>query len=89
MATGALASAGIVMQAASAARGTLAVMYVGRFVAGLGVGAALTLTSLYVSECAPRAIRGGLTAFYQLFIVFGIMVAFWCAADGKGESPWG
>ncbi|EQK97459.1 quinate permease [Ophiocordyceps sinensis CO18] len=52
-------------------------MYVGRFVAGLGVGAASTLTPVYVSECAPRAIRGGLTSFYQLFIVLGIMVAFW------------
>lgn len=61
MATGALATAGVVMQAASAARGTLALMYAGRFVAGLGVGAASSLTPVYVSECAPRAIRGGLT----------------------------
>lgn len=36
-------------------------MYVGRLVAGFGVGAASMLTPLYVSECAPRAIRGGLT----------------------------
>lgn len=68
---------GVVFQAASAAKGTLAVMYIGRFVAGLACGAASTLTPLYVSECAPRAIRGGLTAFYQLFIVFGIMISFW------------
>lgn len=52
---------GVVFQAASAIDGTLAVMYVGRFIAGLGVGAASTLTPLYVSECVPRAIRGGLT----------------------------
>jgi MFS family permease len=75
--TGALALIGVVFQAASAAHGNLAVMYVGRFMAGLGVGSASTLTPLYVSECAPRSIRGGLTAIYQLFIVFGIMVAFW------------
>ncbi|KAJ6787111.1 hypothetical protein PWT90_09307 [Aphanocladium album] len=74
---GVLTVIGVVFQAASAARGTLAVMYVGRFVAGLGCGAASALTPIYVSECAPRAIRGGLTAFYQLFNVFGIMVAFW------------
>ncbi|KAF4586039.1 galactose-proton symporter [Ophiocordyceps camponoti-floridani] len=77
VATGGLALVGVVMQAASAISGSLPVMYVGRFVAGLGVGAASTLTPLYVSECAPRAIRGGLTAFYQLFIVCGIMLAFW------------
>lgn len=75
--TGVLTVIGVVFQASSAARGTLAVMYVGRFIAGLGCGAASTLTPLYVSECAPRSIRGGLTAFYQLFIVFGIMLAFW------------
>ncbi|KAM3539860.1 hypothetical protein ARSEF1564_007230 [Beauveria bassiana] len=77
VAAGVLTLVGVVLQAASAARGTLAVMYVGRFVAGLGCGAASALTPIYVSECAPRAIRGGLTAFYQLFNVFGIMVAFW------------
>jgi sugar porter (SP) family MFS transporter len=32
---------------------------------------------LYISENAPRAIRGALTGFYQLSIVIGIMVAFW------------
>lgn len=58
---GMLTIVGIIFQAASAANGTLAVMYVGRFIAGLGIGAASALTPLYVSECAPRAIRGGLT----------------------------
>ena len=47
------------------------------FVAGLGVGAASMLTPLYISENAPRAIRGGLTGIYQLFNVFGSMLAFW------------
>lgn len=59
--TGTVTTIGVVFQAASTANGSLAVMYVGRFVAGLGVGAASTLVPLYVSECAPRAIRGGLT----------------------------
>ncbi|KAK8165030.1 general substrate transporter [Phyllosticta citrichinensis] len=66
---------GCVMQAAG--EGHLPVMYIGRFVAGLGVGAASMITPLYVSENAPRAIRGGLTGLYQLFIVTGTMLAFW------------
>ncbi|KAG7118864.1 Quinate permease like protein [Verticillium longisporum] len=74
---GIITTVGVIFQAASAAQGTLALMFVGRFVAGVGVGAASMLTPLYVSECAPRAIRGGLTAFYQLFIVTGTMMAFW------------
>ncbi|KAK4111475.1 putative sugar transporter protein [Canariomyces notabilis] len=75
--TGLVTLVGVIMQSASADTGNLGAMYAGRFVAGLGVGAASMLTPLYVSECAPRAIRGGLTSFYQLFIVFGVMVSFW------------
>lgn len=55
----------------------LSIMYAGRLIAGFGVGAASMLTPLYVSECAPRAIRGALTGFYQLFIVNGVMLSFW------------
>ncbi|KAG6368214.1 hypothetical protein INS49_002415 [Diaporthe citri] len=66
---------GVVMQAA--ASGHLAAMYIGRFIAGLGVGAASAINPLYVSENAPRAIRGLLTGMYQLFIVTGGMLAFW------------
>lgn len=32
---------------------------------------------LFVSENSPRAIRGGLIGSYQLFIVFGIFLAYW------------
>lgn len=35
------------------------------------------INPLYVAENAPRAIRGGLTGLYQLFITMGIMLAFW------------
>lgn len=43
---------------------------------------------LYVAENAPRAIRGGLTGIYQLFIVFGIFLAYWikwvpCVSEEK------
>lgn len=76
-AVGIITSIGVIMQAASSATGNFAAMFVGRFVAGLGVGAASMLTPLYVSECAPRAVRGGLTSLYQLFIVTGTMLAFW------------
>ncbi|KAI7536169.1 hypothetical protein KC331_g11626, partial [Hortaea werneckii] len=66
---------GVVIQ--SAAQGSIPTMYVGRLVAGLGVGAASMVVPLYISESAPRAIRGGLTGIYQLYIVFGVMIAFW------------
>ncbi|KAF4534912.1 Quinate permease [Lasiodiplodia theobromae] len=70
-----VAIVGCIMQAAG--EGHLAVMYIGRFIAGLGVGAASMVVPLYISENAPRAIRGGLTGIYQLFITTGTMLAFW------------
>ncbi|KAF8849899.1 quinate permease [Acephala macrosclerotiorum] len=66
---------GIVIQSSS--DGHISALYVGRLVSGFGVGAASMLTPLYVSENAPRAIRGGLTGLYQLFIATGTMLSFW------------
>lgn len=56
---GVITSIGVALQAGST--GHLTIMYIGRLFSGFGVGAASMLTPLYVSECAPRAIRGGLT----------------------------
>ncbi|KAJ8118032.1 hypothetical protein OPT61_g913 [Boeremia exigua] len=66
---------GCVIQAA--ASGSIAAMYIGRLVAGVGVGEASMVVPLYISENAPRAIRGGLTGLYQLFIATGVCLAFW------------
>ena len=49
---------------------------IGRFIAGLGVGGLSVLTPMYQSETAPRQIRGAMVSTYQLFITFGILVAY-------------
>ncbi|KAG7137412.1 Quinate permease like protein [Verticillium longisporum] len=72
---GGISLIGVILQAA--ASGHLAPMYIGRFVSGFGTGFASMVNPLYVAENAPRAIRGGLTGIYQLFIVFGIFLAYW------------
>ncbi len=63
-----------------------------RVFAGLGVGIASVAVPLYVSENAPRAIRGALTGLYQLFIVMGIMISFWIDYGSllhiSGNSVW-
>jgi MFS family permease len=61
-----VAIVGTVMQAAAAGR--LGSLYAGRFVSGVGVGASSMVNPLYTAENAPRAIRGGLTGLYQLFV---------------------
>ncbi|KAJ6120771.1 hypothetical protein N7523_005051 [Penicillium sp. IBT 18751x] len=47
----------------------------GRWTAGLGVGALSLLVPMYQAESGPRHIRGALVSTYQLFITLGIFVA--------------
>ncbi|OCT44264.1 Quinate permease [Cladophialophora carrionii] len=72
--------------------GHLAALYVGRFIAGLGVGVCSVVTPLYTSENVPRAIRGLLTGTYQFFIVLGGMLAYWINYGSSlhlpGDSSW-
>ncbi|HEY6961071.1 MAG TPA: sugar porter family MFS transporter [Gaiellaceae bacterium] len=47
-----------------------------RFVLGLSVGTASFVGPLYISELAPKRLRGGLVSFNQLMITSGIAVAY-------------
>jgi SP family arabinose:H+ symporter-like MFS transporter len=61
-----------------------------RLIGGLGVGAAALVSPMYIAEIAPPAIRGRLVAFYQLAIVFGILLAYFVnyMFDGLGPNNW-
>ena len=87
---GAVVLVGVILQ--FNAWGYLAVLYVGRFIAGLGVGCCSVVTPLYTSENVPRAIRGLLTGTYQFFIVLGGMLAYWINYGSSlhlpGDSSW-
>jgi sugar porter (SP) family MFS transporter len=52
-----------------------AVLVVGRFVVGFGVGVASVAAPLYAAEMAPAATRGRFVSLYQLAITIGILVA--------------
>lgn len=49
---------------------------VARFVLGIAVGTASFVAPMYISEQSPKALRGGMTAFNQVMIAFGILVAY-------------
>ena len=53
----------------------LAVMVVGRLIAGAGVGFISAIVILYMSEIAPKKVRGALVAGYQFCITIGILLA--------------
>ncbi|KAI1157968.1 hexose transporter [Nemania serpens] len=66
-------SVGFIIQIAS--ENAYAQIVVGRFIAGLGVGALSLLVPMYQAETAPPWIRGALVCAYQLFITMGIFLA--------------
>jgi MFS family permease len=59
----AIFASGVVLQIASS--GQLAVMTIGRLVAGLGVGFESAVIILYMSEVSPKKIRGAVVSAYQ------------------------
>ncbi|KAJ7093865.1 MFS monosaccharide transporter [Mycena belliarum] len=56
---------------------SLAHLFIGRAVGGIGVGALSMLSPLYISEISPPEVRGSLVALEQFSIVLGVVVGFW------------
>ena len=54
----------------------LALLLVGRFVAGLGVGIASAIVPVYQAEIAPKEIRGRMIALQQWAITWGILIHY-------------
>jgi sugar porter (SP) family MFS transporter len=66
-------------------------LIVARFVLGLAVGTASFVAPMYISELAPKRIRGGVTTFNQLMVVSGILGAYivnWALKDTANNWRW-
>ncbi|KAK9481134.1 general substrate transporter [Lipomyces japonicus] len=63
---------GVILQTASS---SLPLLVVGRLIAGFGVGFVSSIIILYMSEVAPRKVRGALVSAYQFFITVGLLLA--------------
>ncbi|TFK56371.1 general substrate transporter [Heliocybe sulcata] len=55
---------------------SLAQLTIGRFVAGLGVGAMSAIVPLYNGETAPQRLRGAMLVMYQLQINVGFLASY-------------
>jgi len=51
----------------------LPILYIGRFLTGVGVGYANAAVPLYTSELSPSALRGLFVGFFSIFVAFGIL----------------
>lgn len=56
---------------------SLVCFYIGRFVAGIGLGAATAVTPSYNVEMAPKEIRARLGSGQQLLFALGVMISYW------------
>ncbi|GAB7360501.1 hypothetical protein MBLNU230_g8452t1 [Neophaeotheca triangularis] len=63
---------GVIMSVAST---NVALLSAGRFICGIGVGFESAIVILYMSECAPRKVRGAIVAVYQFCITIGLLLA--------------
>ena len=63
---------GVVLQTISTG---LVLLAVGRLVAGFGVGFVTAIIILYMSEVAPKKVRGAIVAGYQFCVTVGILLA--------------
>ncbi|KAJ5293571.1 hypothetical protein PENANT_c002G02122 [Penicillium antarcticum] len=56
--------------------GSMAAVYAGRFVAGVGIGQTCVVGPIYLSEISPAPIRGLCTCMFTGAVYLGIMIAY-------------
>lgn len=56
---------------------SLGLFYLGRVIAGLGIGGSSSVIPIYLSEMAPKDRRGQLGSCYQFMFTIGIFVSYW------------
>ncbi|KAL9619288.1 MAG: hypothetical protein Q9160_006053 [Pyrenula sp. 1 TL-2023] len=64
---------GVILQTASSTG--LGLIVAGRLIAGFGVGFVSAIIILYMSEIAPRKVRGAIVSGYQFCITIGLLLA--------------
>lgn len=78
----------------TAAQGRLNLIYAGRAVAGLGMGATSLTVPVYIAETAPPSIRGRLIGVFEIASQGGGMAGLWIAyatdqtIDVRSQAQW-
>lgn len=67
--------AGVLLQVVPS--GSLACFYIGRVIAGLGLGCGTAVVPAYNAEVAPKEIRGMVGSGVQLLFTAGVMISYW------------
>lgn len=67
---------------------TLALLYFGRAVFGLGIGVAMHVAPLYIAETSPDNLRGKLVSYKEAAIVGGIVLGYGAGALFGQQDSW-
>lgn len=57
--------------------GTLGLLYAGRALTGLAIGATSTMIPIYIAECSPALIRGRLVGIFEIMLQTALVFGFW------------
>ncbi|KAJ4344890.1 uncharacterized protein N0V89_012635 [Didymosphaeria variabile] len=57
--------------------GTLGLLYAGRALTGLAIGATSTMIPIYIAECSPALIRGRLVGIFEIMLQVALVFGFW------------
>ncbi|KAL3440456.1 general substrate transporter [Aspergillus insuetus] len=81
---------GAILMAANV--GSFAELLAGRVLSGVGSGFGMTVGPVYISEVAPRELRGMMTTFYNINIMGGVAGSYWINYASlqviSGSSSW-
>ncbi|KAK6441325.1 hypothetical protein LTR95_002450 [Oleoguttula sp. CCFEE 5521] len=70
---------GITIFLCASTNGSLAMVYVGRFIAGVGIGQTTVVAPTYLAEIAPRTVRGLAVCMFSGSVYLGIMLAYFAS----------
>lgn len=75
-------------------QGRMGQVYAGRFIAGVGIGETTVIAPVYISEIAPKSIRGLCVCIFSGSVYIGIMLAYFATygaslhISSKSNSQW-
>lgn len=61
-------------------------MYSGRAISGFGIGGISAVAPTFVSECAPKEVRGRITGLFQVMVAIGVMLSYWINCESFPSS---
>ncbi|KAH0138516.1 putative quinate permease, partial [Aureobasidium melanogenum] len=69
----------VIFMTSTVGGGRLGQVYAGRFIAGLGIGQTTVIAPVYISEIAPKSVRGLCTCVFSGSVYIGIMLAYFAS----------